>query len=115
MQPQRMRLLTDIRHKTRGFPGGSDGKESACNAGDPGSIPGQEGPMKKDMETHSSILAWRIPWKEEIGGGLQSIGSQRVGYNSATNTHTHIHTQNRSWGAEKNAPTSSSFHLAISC
>ena len=75
---------------------------------------GQEGPMKKEMATHSSILAWRIPWREEIGGGLQSIGSQRVGYNSATNTHTHIHTQNRSWGAEKNAPTSSSFHLAIS-
>ena len=42
MQPQRMRLLTDIRHKTRGFPGGSDGKDSACNAGDPGSIPGLE-------------------------------------------------------------------------
>ena len=47
-----------------GFPGGSDSKESACNAGDPGSIPGsgQEDPLEKGMATHSSILAWRIPW-----------------------------------------------------
>ena len=37
------------------------------------------------MYTHSSILAWRIPWREE-SGGLQSIGPQRVGHNSATNT-----------------------------
>ena len=82
----------------RGFPGGSDGKESACNAGDPRLIPGSgrspgEGigyllqyfraslvaqlvknlpemwetwvgkiPLEKGMATHSSILAWRIPW-----------------------------------------------------
>ena len=37
------------------------------------------------MATHSSILAWRIPWTEELGG-LQSMGLQRVGHNSATNT-----------------------------
>ena len=37
-------------------------------------------PMKKEMATHSSILAWRIPWTEETGG-LQSIGSQGIGYN----------------------------------
>ena len=49
--------------------------------------------MKKGMATHSSVLAWRIQWKEEIGGGLQSIGSQRVGYDSATNTHTHTYTK----------------------
>ena len=47
------------------FPGGSDGKESACNAGDPGSIPGWKDPLEKRMATHSSILAWRIPWTEE--------------------------------------------------
>ena len=40
-----------------GFPGGSDGKESACSAGDPGSIPGLEDPLEKGMTTHSSILA----------------------------------------------------------
>ena len=39
---------------------------------------GQEDPLEKDMATHSSILAWRIPWTEEPGG-LQSMGSQRVG------------------------------------
>ena len=44
-----------------GFSGGSDGKESACSAGDLGSIPGWEEPLEKDMATHSSILAWRIP------------------------------------------------------
>ena len=41
---------------------------------------GQEDPLEKGMTTHSSILAWRIPWTEEPGG-LQSIGSQRVGHN----------------------------------
>ena len=40
-----------------GFPGGSDGKESAHNAGDLGSIPGLEDPLEKGMATHSSILA----------------------------------------------------------
>ena len=46
-----------------GFPGGSDGKESACNAGDLGVILGWEDPLEKGMATHSSIPAWRIPWK----------------------------------------------------
>ena len=40
---------------------------------------GQEDPLEKGMATHSSILAWRIPWTEEPGE-LQSIGSQRVGH-----------------------------------
>ena len=44
--------------------------------------------MEKEMATHSSILAWRIPWMEEPGG-LQSTGSQRVGHDWATSlTHT---------------------------
>ena len=38
---------------------------------------GQKDPLEKGMATHSSILAWRIPWTEEPGG-LQSIGSQRI-------------------------------------
>ena len=59
-----------------GFRGGSDGKESACNAGDPGSIAGSEDPLEQGMATHSSFLAWRIPWTEEPGR-LQSMGSQR--------------------------------------
>ena len=44
-----------------GFPSGSDGKESACNAGDSNSIPGWEDPLEEEMATHPSILAWRIP------------------------------------------------------
>ena len=40
---------------------------------------GQEDPLEKGMATHSSILAWRIPWTEEPGG-LQSMDSQRVGH-----------------------------------
>ena len=43
-------------------------KKSACNAGDMGSIPGQEGPLEKEMVTHSSILAGEIPQTEEPGG-----------------------------------------------
>ena len=39
---------------------------------------GQEDPLEKDMATHSGVLVWRIPWTEEPGG-LQSMGSQRVG------------------------------------
>ena len=50
----------------------SDGKESAYNKGDLGSIPGWEDPLEKGMATHSIILAWRVPWTEE----LQSMGSQ---------------------------------------
>ena len=48
---------------------------------------GREDPMEKKMTTHSSILAWRIPWMEEPGG-LQTMRSQRVGHNLATNTET---------------------------
>ena len=40
---------------------------------------GRKDPLEKEIETHSSILAWEIPWTEEPGG-LQSIGSQRVGH-----------------------------------
>ena len=64
-----------------GFPGGSDSKESACKAGDPGSIPGGEDLLEKGMATHFSIFAQRIPWTEEPGG-LQSwcslVALQRV-------------------------------------
>ena len=50
---------------------------------------GQEDPLEESMATPSSTLAWRIPWTEEPGG-LQSMGSQRVGHDRATNTHTHV-------------------------
>ena len=41
---------------------------------------GQEDPLEEGIATHSSILAWKIPWSEEPGG-LQSMGSQRIRYN----------------------------------
>ena len=54
----------------------------SANAGDIrdiGSIPGWEAPLEEGTATHSSTLAWRIPWTEEPGR-LQSMGSQRVGH-----------------------------------
>ena len=60
-----------------GFPAVSEGKESTCGAGDLSSIPGSGDPPEKVMATHSVILAWRIPWREDPGG-LQSVGSQRL-------------------------------------
>ena len=44
---------------------------------------GREDPLEKEIATHSSVLAWKIPWMEE-SGGLQSIGSPRVGHDRAT-------------------------------
>ena len=61
------------------FPGGSDSKASAYNAGDPGSILGSGRSLEKDMATHSSTLAWKIPLME-VRGRLQSMGSKRVGH-----------------------------------
>ena len=106
-------IIRISRGTLRSFPDSSVGKESACNAGDPGSIPGSgkspkegigyplqyswaslvaqmvknllamwetwvrslgwENPLQKGTATHSSILAWRIPWAEETGR-LQSMG-----------------------------------------
>ena len=61
--------------------GGSDGKVSVYNAGDPGSIPvlGRSAGEGNEMAIHSSTIAWKIPWTEEPGR-LQSMGSQRVGH-----------------------------------
>ena len=51
---------------------------------------GREDPLEKEMVTHSSILAWRIPWTEEPGG-LQSTGLQRVGHDWATSLSCSFH------------------------
>ena len=70
-QCQRMlKLPHNCTHLTRG----SEVKVSAWNAGDQGSIPGLGRSPEEGMATHSSTLAWRIPWTEEPGG-LQSMGS----------------------------------------
>ena len=65
-----------------GFPGGASGKEPTCQCRRRKTWVqslGWEDPLEEGMATHSRILAWRIPWTEETGG-LQSIGSQRIGY-----------------------------------
>ena len=54
-----------------GLPRWLSGKEFTCNARDPGSIPGSEDSLEKEMATHFSILGWEILWTEEPGG-LQS-------------------------------------------
>ena len=61
-----------------GFPGGSDSKASACNAGDPGSLPGSGRSPEERNGNPLHTLAWKIPWTEE-SGRLQSMGSQTVG------------------------------------
>ena len=66
-------------------------KALPANAGDMGSIPDSGRSLEKEMATHSSILAWRIPWTEEPGE-LQSMGLQRVGHNSGTE---HVHKAER--------------------
>ena len=63
--------------RSLGFPGSSDGKASACMQETWVQSLGWEDPLGKEMATHSSILAWKIPWTEDPGR-LQSMGSQRV-------------------------------------
>ena len=58
-----------------GFPGGSEGQESVCNAGDPGAVPRLGRLIPWIRELLPSILAWRIPWIEE-SGRLQPMGLQ---------------------------------------
>ena len=58
-------------------------KNPPANVGEAGSIPGSGKPLEKEMVTHSSILAWEIPWTEE-SGGLESMGLQRVSHSLMT-------------------------------
>ena len=64
---------------TVGFPSGSAVKNLPARV----QSLGGEDPLEKEMATHSSILTWEIPWTEEPGG-IQSMGSQRSGYNLPT-------------------------------
>ena len=66
-----------------GFPGDSDGKESACNAGDLGLIPGLERPPEEGNGNPLHYSCLEIPWTEE-SAGLQSMGSIRVKYDRVT-------------------------------
>ena len=66
-----------------GFPGGSDGKQSAYNGG----VLGWEDPLEEGMATHSSILAWRIPWTEEPGGLHSSWSHKELDMTELLSTH----------------------------
>ena len=80
-----------------GFPGGSDGKESACNAGDLGSIPGSGGspeegvyPLKK--ANYFSTLVWIIPWTEEPQATVHGVAQSQTrlsGYHFHFDTHSY--------------------------
>ena len=68
-------------HGLMDFPGGSDGKSICLQFGRPRFDPWvRKIPLEKEMATHSSTLACKIPWTEELGR-LPSMGSQRVGQN----------------------------------
>ena len=77
---KKMYTHTHTHTHTQSFSGGSDSKESACNAGDLGSISGLgRSPGEGNGYPLQWVLAWRIPWTEEPGG-LQPMGSQRIGH-----------------------------------
>ena len=80
-----------------GFEGGTRGKEPACQCKrhkrSRFNPLGQEDSLEEGMASHSSILAWRIPWTEQPGG-LQSMGLQRVGHDWVTNTITNRNSKN---------------------
>ena len=82
-----------------GFPGGSGGRESTCNAGYLGSVPGLGRSPGGGHGSPLRFLAWRIPWTEDPGG-RQSMGSQRVGHNWVTKhrtVHSHLEARNPWW------------------
>ena len=69
--------LTNVSVINKSFPGSSNSKEPTCNVGDLGSIPVLGRTRKKDMATHSSVLAWRIPkdkeaWRATVHGVAKS-------------------------------------------
>ena len=78
---------------TIAMPGGSDGKEYARSAGDLGSIPGSgRSSGEREMATHSSILAWRIPWMESLVG-YSPWDDKRVRHDLATKQQQQHNTQ----------------------
>ena len=79
----------NIRQPMKGFPHSSVSQQSACNAGDPGTIPGSGDPLEKEMAPHSNIRAWRIQWTEEPGG-LQSMGLRESDTTEKLGTHAAV-------------------------
>ena len=97
-------------YSLQAFSGDWDGKESACNTGHPGSIPGLgRSSGERNGNSLQYILAWRIPWAEEPGG-LQSMGSQSIGHDWTTNTFAFI-----PFHFSSLFPKMTIFNFAISC
>ena len=70
--PENLNCLTCLMLRW-GFPGDSAVKNLPANPGDSGLIPESGRPLKKEMETHCSILSWKIPWTEEHGGIVHGV------------------------------------------
>ena len=81
--------VQDFLQENSGFPGGSMIKNLPTSARATGQSLGQEDLLEKEVATHSSILAWRIPWTQEPVR-LQSMGSRRVRYSNWTTTRSHL-------------------------
>ena len=85
-------LYFDRRDEFKGFPGDAGGKESACISRRYNEMWAwflcREDHLEKGMATHSNILAWRIPWTEELGG-LQSMRGNESNMTERLSTHTH--------------------------
>ena len=75
--------MFDLKTKQGGFPCSSVVKNLPANAGDMTSIPGSDDSLEEGMATHSSVLAWRIPWTEKPGR-LWSIGRKVLDMTEAT-------------------------------
>ena len=88
MGSQRVGRDRDWTREAVAFPGGSVGKNLPAAWETRVWSLGQEDPLEEETATHSSLLAWRIPWTE-APGALQSVGSQRVGYDSVTQQQPH--------------------------
>ena len=87
-------LKTSLILLLRGFPGGSDVEESACNAGDLGSIPGLGRFLwRREWQPTPVFLPGEFHGQRSLAGYIQFMWSQRVRYNWVTHTHTHTHTE----------------------
>ena len=78
--------------KYQDFSGGSDGKASAYDVGDLGLILGSEDPLEEEMATHSSTLAWKIPWAEEAGRLQSPWGHKESDMTEQLHFHFHMYT-----------------------
>ena len=84
----RLSNWTELKGQAWGFPGGSVVKNLPVSVGDAGSVLGWEDPLEKGTATHSSSLAWEIPWTEEPGGYSPS-SHKESGTTKRLSTQTH--------------------------